>query len=190
MARVLVLYATTEGQTRKIAEFLGECIRERAHEAEIVDSTQLADDFSPAPYDGVVVAASIHRDHHQTAIAHAVKKHAAVLAQKPSAFLSVSLTAASDDPDDRREAQAYVDRFLRETGWQPERTLLVPGALRYTQYDFFKRWAMKLIARQRGAPTDTSRDVEYTDWAALSEFVDAFLADLARHAAAAASKGG
>ena len=30
---------------------------------------------------------------------------------------------------------------------------------------------MKRIARKAGAPTDTSRDFEFTDWAALDRFV-------------------
>ena len=33
---------------------------------------------------------------------------------------------------------------------------------------------MKRIARKAGGATDTSRDYEYTDWAALDEFVDRF----------------
>jgi menaquinone-dependent protoporphyrinogen oxidase len=30
---------------------------------------------------------------------------------------------------------------------------------------------MKRIARKAGAPTDTSRDYQFTDWAALDRFV-------------------
>jgi hypothetical protein len=37
---------------------------------------------------------------------------------------------------------------------------------------------MKEIARRAGGPTDTSRDYEFTDWAAL----DRFVADAARAA--------
>ena len=31
---------------------------------------------------------------------------------------------------------------------------------------------MRLIAKREGAATDTSRDYEYTDWAALDRFVN------------------
>ena len=51
----------------------------------------------------------------------------------------------------------------------------VAGAFRYTEYDFFKRWALKYIAWHKGAPTDTSRDYELTDWEDLARFVDGFV---------------
>jgi menaquinone-dependent protoporphyrinogen oxidase len=38
------------------------------------------------------------------------------------------------------------------------------GSLAYTQYSFFTRFIMKRIARRQGAPTDTSRDYEFTNW--------------------------
>ena len=49
------------------------------------------------------------------------------------------------------------------------------GALRYTDYDFFKRWMAKRLASKRGAPVETDRDFELTDWRALDVFVDQFL---------------
>jgi menaquinone-dependent protoporphyrinogen oxidase len=40
----------------------------------------------------------------------------------------------------------------------------------YSQYGFFLRWIMRMIARRNGEPTDTSRDHDYTDWAAVDRF--------------------
>jgi menaquinone-dependent protoporphyrinogen oxidase len=34
---------------------------------------------------------------------------------------------------------------------------------------------MKLIVRKGGGPTDASQDYEFTDWDALSRFVDSFI---------------
>ncbi len=50
----------------------------------------------------------------------------------------------------------------------------VVGAFRYTQYDFFKRWGMKLIAREKGI--STSRDLELTDWVGLASLVEGYVA--------------
>jgi menaquinone-dependent protoporphyrinogen oxidase len=47
----------------------------------------------------------------------------------------------------------------------------VAGTLAYSRYNFIIRFVMKRIARKNGAPTDTSRDYELTDWAALDRFV-------------------
>jgi menaquinone-dependent protoporphyrinogen oxidase len=52
------------------------------------------------------------------------------------------------------------------------------GAFRYTQYDFFKRWAVKYIALRKGGPMDTSQDWELTDWNALRAFADSLLAEI------------
>jgi menaquinone-dependent protoporphyrinogen oxidase len=65
----------------------------------------------------------------------------------------------------------------------PARIVSVAGRLAYREYGFFIRWVMKRIAKKEGAPTDTSRDYELTNW----EEVDALARDIARriHARAA-----
>ena len=64
-----------------------------------------------------------------------------------------------------------IDVFVRDTGWRPEHALSVAGALAYSKYSLLVRFLMKQIARRAGAPTDTSRDYEFTDWQALDRFV-------------------
>lgn len=171
--RVLVVYGTTEGQTRKVAERIAERLHEHGPAAEVFDSTALPPDLQVDAYDAVIVAASVHQYRHQASVVHFVTANLAALSARPTAFISVSLAALAEDS--RTEAQSYVDRFLEETGWQPTETLLVAGALLYTQYDFFKRMMMKFIVATHGGPTDSSEDYEFTDWDALSRFVDAFV---------------
>jgi menaquinone-dependent protoporphyrinogen oxidase len=57
------------------------------------------------------------------------------LQRRPTLFLSVSLSAAF--PDGMLEAQSYVNDFLVNTGWKPTQSLLIAGALRYDEYDYF-----------------------------------------------------
>ena len=170
---ILVVYGTTEGQTRKIAERIVERIGEHGPSAELLDSISLPRDLDVGAYDAMIVAGSVHQHRHQASVVHFVSEHLKQLNTKPTAFVSVSLAAELEE--DEREAQGYVDRFLAETGWRPTETVLVAGALRYTQYDFFKRQIMKLIVWKGGGPTDADRDYEFTDWDAVSEFVDSFL---------------
>jgi menaquinone-dependent protoporphyrinogen oxidase len=47
----------------------------------------------------------------------------------------------------------------------------VAGALRYTQYDFFKKFTLRMIAKRAGGSTDTSHDTEYTDWKQVNEIL-------------------
>jgi menaquinone-dependent protoporphyrinogen oxidase len=60
------------------------------------------------------------------------------------------------------------------TGWRPRRILLLGGALRFTEYDYFQEQIVKFIVMKRGAASP-ARDREFTDWQTLAEFVDGFL---------------
>jgi menaquinone-dependent protoporphyrinogen oxidase len=74
----------------------------------------------------------------------------------------------------RRELDRLQADFLERTGWRPTLTKHVAGALRYRDYNWFKRLAMRRIVRKAGGDIDTSRNYEYTDWNDL----DAFVGDL------------
>lgn len=179
---ILVVYGTTEGQTRKIASFMADRIRDRGETATLIDSTDLPNDLDVDGFDAVIAAGSVHNGRHQASFFQFVRDHCSVLQAKPSAFVSVSLAMASDDKEDRLDAAACADCFLSAAEWKPTVTHLVAGALRYTQYDFFKSWILKMIASTKGASTDTSQDHEFTDWKDLEAFVDAFLTQVAEHA--------
>lgn len=177
--KLLLVYGTTEGQTRKIAQFVADQLVRHGHQTQLVDATEVTTDTDPSGFDSVIVAASLHAGHYQSAVVHFVSKHLADISARPNAFLSVSLAAASDDEDDALGLERCVLDFSQRTGWTPQRIHHAAGAFRYTAYDFMKRWAMKYIAHRKGGPTDTSRDHELTDWAALRQFVDDFSRQMA-----------
>jgi menaquinone-dependent protoporphyrinogen oxidase len=177
MAKILIVYGTVEGQTRKIAGFVNDHLCRRRNDVRLVDAAEAGRDVDPADYDAVIVAASVHMGRHQAAAAHFVKAHLAALQSRPAAFISVSLHALSDDPEDRAETQRYVDVFCRETGWTPRAVCTAAGALRFTQYDFFKALAARRVAKERGVAPDAEGDYEFTDWVALQRFVDEFVTE-------------
>jgi menaquinone-dependent protoporphyrinogen oxidase len=176
MANILIVYGTTEGHTRKIAQRIGGFIRGMGHNAEVVDSADVREDFRADGFNAFIVMGSLHQGNHQRSLVHFVKKHHDELQLAPSAFLSVSLTAAHKEGDHRQELQKCVDQFVDETNWTPTEWIPVAGALMYVEYDWFKRMIMKSISKKAGGDIDTSKDYEYTDWVALEEFVTAFLA--------------
>jgi menaquinone-dependent protoporphyrinogen oxidase len=63
-----------------------------------------------------------------------------------------------------------VERFVEKCGWRPARIELIAGALQYSKYNFLIRYVMRRITKKEGGDTDTSRDYEYTDWAAVDRF--------------------
>ncbi|WOS64647.1 flavodoxin domain-containing protein [Sinorhizobium fredii] len=137
------MYGTTEGQTRKIAAWMTTHIRERGHQVELLDSAVLAPDLKLEAFHAFIIAASVYHEHHQGTVTNFVFAHHELLNARPSAFISVSLSAALED--EQPEAQKYVDRFVSVTGWQPRTTLPLGGALRLSEYDYFQEQVVKFI---------------------------------------------
>lgn len=176
---VLIAYATTDGQTRKIARFAGDVLSGLGHSVELLNVAD-ASGLDLIRFAGVVLAGSLHVGRFQKALADFIRQNAAALNARPSLFLAVSLAAAGQDAEDWAGLNAAVAQFLAETAWQPSRVDHVAGALRFTEYDFFRAWMMRRIARSKGDDVDPHADKEYTDWAALSESLTQWQAGLAR----------
>ena len=172
MARILVLYGTTEGQTAKIARAISSTLRELGVETDVVEAGQ--HDPDPRRYDAVIVAASVHAGTFQKAVVRWVRAHADRLAARPTAFVPVCLAVLGKGPQAAAEVQAIVERFQAQSCWSPSTTKTVAGALLYTRYNIFKRWILKRIVAKQGGDTDTSRDYEYTDWNDVRAFAIEF----------------
>jgi menaquinone-dependent protoporphyrinogen oxidase len=187
MKPVLLIYATREGQTRRIAEHLGNLLGEQKHLFVLVDAAHIPHDLHFDKFSAAIVGASLHIGKYEPEMAKFVKRHAAELNRMPSMFLSVSLAQASaDNPaatqQKREESERHVRKataaFLAETGWAPARTASVAGSLRYTRYNFLTRFMMRRIAKRAGMPLDTTRDYEYTNWEKLDQTIGEFILTL------------
>ena len=172
--RVLIVYGSTEGHTRDLCHFAAQTLREAGFQAAVEPAGPDASQPDPGPYDAVILAASLHVGHYQAPLVAYAREHHEALNAKPSAFISVSLSAAGVSPHDWEGCEDCLARFEHETLWTPKAVCHAAGAIRYSQYDFFKRLALKFIAAQRGQPTVTSRDYDLTDYEALSRFVTEF----------------
>lgn len=169
MANVLVLFSSVDGQTRLIAERLGEILRGRGNAVTLMPADAGEAGDAIARHDTVVVGGAIRYGHHAFALERFVRRHAARLSERRGAFFSVCLAAGG--PGARpAEARRYVDAFIARTGWTPQLATSFAGALRYREYNPFIRWLMRLIVGKAGGETNTSRDYEYTDWEAVERF--------------------
>jgi len=186
---IAVFYATREGQTRRIAEYVATALRQRGLAVDVQDVGRgTPPDLDLARYCGAIVAASIHMGKHEREMVEFVKTYRNALERMPAVFLSVSLSQAAVEgsgatsPRKSRaaaEVEKTIERFLRTTRWRPSHAHPVAGALLYRQYGPGLRLLMRFISKVVGASTDTSRDHEYTDWNALSRFADEMAADVA-----------
>jgi menaquinone-dependent protoporphyrinogen oxidase len=177
--KILVLYGTTEGQTRKIAEFIARHLRDIGDAVSLVDATGDLSTVEVRDHDAAIVAASLHAGEYQKPVVHFARANHAWLNMMPSAFVSVSLSAAGSDPEDLKGIADCAERFKTETGWTTAEVHHVAGAFRFTEYDFFKRWVMKLIAWEKSVKVEPGQDLELTNWEALSATVEAMRARFA-----------
>ena len=121
MARLLIVYGTGEGHTRRVAERIAAIARDHAHIAYVHDAA-----LHPAidvVCDAVIVAASVHQARHQPAVAHFARQHRDALRELPTAFFSVSLTAAFPG----RVEAASRDPGACADDWVPDRPCGRPG---------------------------------------------------------------
>jgi menaquinone-dependent protoporphyrinogen oxidase len=175
--RVLIIFGTTEGHTRELCEFAARCLHDAGHSATVEQATAKSEDKSIVEYDAFVLAGSLHVGSYQPALIQFALNHHETLASKPNAFISVSLSAAGENPHDWEGLEQCLARFEKQTGWKPQVVHHAAGAIRYSHYDFFKRLAIKYIASRRGQDTVTSCDYDLTDYDALKTFVLKFVED-------------
>lgn len=162
----LVIYATTEGHTRRVARFMTEVLGDLGARTELL-SVEDATELDLTRYDRVILAGSVHINHLQKSLERFATAHAEALSAMPGMLVAVSLAAAGEDAEDWSGLRALASRFQAETGWTNGQVVHVAGAFRFGEYDFFRAWAMRWIASQKGQHPDLHGDTVYTDWDAL-----------------------
>lgn len=175
MAKLLVWYATHEGQTLKILERMVSLFPELD-----VEWCRLEDDprGELAIYDKVLVGASIRYGHFPKALDFQVKRHAAELAKCHAAFMGVCLTARKPEKSEPH-SNLYVRKWLARSPWQPEYCAVFAGALRYSRYRWWQSLIIQFIMLLTGGSTDKTKDIEFTDWQRVDAFALHFFGDKA-----------
>ena len=181
MCDVPVFYATTQGQTRRIAERLAERLRKHGLDGRPI--ALVSDDAKGVDWTrvrGVALGASVHAQGHQKEAIAFATRHRAQLSMVPSLFFSVCLAAASKNATEVEAAQKIADAFAMKTGWRATRSVAVAGRLAYTQYNWLLRRIMRRIAMKEGGSTDMTRDHEYTDWGGVERLADELACEIRR----------
>jgi len=182
---VAILYATVEGQTGKIASHLARLAEDHGHQVVLADLAQPG--FAlPGGFDGAFLCAPIHLGSYPPAFFRFIENWKAELIGIPTALVTVSLAIASKNADEQAEARDYPKLLAQRTGGVADWTHHAAGALKYLEYDFFKRWILRRISQKEGGPVDTSKDYELTNWAALEEFAHDCLGEFAKRRGRAA----
>lgn len=167
MSRILIVYGSTYGQTGRIVERLASDLTVAGHRVTVWKGDQLPPGVDLHVFEGCVVAGSVLYGKYQPYLVDFVRAQARRLAAMPGVFISVCGALIGDWAEGPTEARKYEALFQQQTGWTPGLVRSLPGALNYTRYGLLTRFIMKRISRKTGRPTDTSRDWDGTDWAAV-----------------------
>ena len=166
--RILILYSTTDGHTRRICERLQRVIEVQGHQVTLVD-VEAGPDIDLEPYDKFVIGARIRHGRHSPRVAEFVNRYRKILADRPSAFFSVNIVARKPRRN-RPETNPYVRKFLSQVSWRPTQAAVFAGKLDYPMYGFWDRTIIRFIMWMTRGPTDPTTVVEFTDWRKVDEF--------------------
>lgn len=171
MEKVLFLHSSCEGQTIKILNYIEQDLG-TDYQCEYVD-VHLVKKIDFKNYDRVLIGASVRYGHLNKKLYQFINHNLENLKQAKVAFFCVNLTARKEGKD-MPATSAYVKKFLLKSPWHPKMMAVFAGALRYPRYNFFDRTMIKLIMKLTGGETDTTKEVEYTDWQKVSDFSQQF----------------
>jgi menaquinone-dependent protoporphyrinogen oxidase len=168
MAKILIIYSTTDGQTRKICQRLQQVIEQQAHQVTVVsilDEPQI----DAAAFDKIVIGASVRYGKHSPLIVTFIEKNRLLLESKPNAFFSVNVVARKPEKS-QPEHNPYLQKFLKRISWKPGELAVFAGKIDYPSYSFFDRLMIRLIMWMTKGPTDPKAVVEFTDWKQVESF--------------------
>src|SRR5829696_5162435 len=163
MARVLIPYGTTEGQTASISEYIAEVVRDHGHEADMLDIKELPGAFALGDYKAVIVGAPIHMGEHEEYVRDFIERNREDLEEMPSAFFSVSLAAQEDTEEARTQTRKYVEKFCRGDGLVSRHGRHLRRCAAVHAVRVRKALPHEEVSRDKGS-ADTSHHYEYTDW--------------------------
>jgi menaquinone-dependent protoporphyrinogen oxidase len=168
MSKIIIIYSTTDGHTRKICQQLQKVIEQQAHQVELVsiDDVQQVD---LQPFDKIVIGASIRYGKHSPQVYEFIKTNQQLLESKPNAFFSVNLVARKPEKN-QPETNPYVRKFLQQISWQPREVTIFAGELDYQKYNFWDRLIIRFIMWMTKGPTDPNTLKDYTDWKQVDAF--------------------
>lgn len=168
MAKILILYASTDGHTRKIGKRLQQVIEQQGHQVTLVS----VDDESRLDlqtFDKIVIGASIRYGKHSPKITDFINRNKLLLDSKPNAFFSVNIVARKPEKS-RPDTNPYLRKFLKQITWQPGELAVFAGKLDYPSYGFLDRLMIRLIMFVTKGPTDPKAVIEFTDWQQVESF--------------------
>lgn len=169
--KALIIYSSRDGQTRKIAHSMAETVQTKM----ACDVCELTSGLIPdwSVYDRVLIGASIRYGHFPPLLDLFINQHLAEIEFRINGFFAVNLTARKPEKS-TPETNSYTQKFLIKSPWKPMHCAVFAGALRYPAYRWIDKVMIRLIMKMTGGETDTSKEIEYTNWSQVEDFAQNF----------------
>ena len=166
MAKILMIYSTTDGQTKKVLERIK--VELADSDVEIAPISR-ANELELTAFDKVVLGASIRYGKHKPEVFDFVKKQKKILEGKETYFFSVNVVARKPNKN-TPATNPYMKKFLEKTAWKPDFIEVFAGMVNYPKYNFLDRNIIRFIMYITNGPTDVSQCHEFTDWESVKRF--------------------
>ena len=168
MAKVLLLYSTTDGHTVEICKRLRSVIEEAGDSVELVSLIDRPT-LEGRDFDKIVIGASIRYGKHQPVVYEFIRNNRAALGSHPNALFSVNVVARKPEKN-TPETNPYLQKFLKKIAWKPKNLAVFAGKIDYPRYGFVDKHMIRFIMWMTKGPTDTTATIEFTDWNKVDEF--------------------
>ena len=168
MAKILIIYSSTDGHTLKIGDRLQAVIAQQGHQVTLV-SVNDASQVDLQTFDKIVIGASIRYGKHSPKVTDFINRNQRLLDSKPNAFFSVNIVARKPEKN-QPDTNPYLRKFLKQITWRPKELAVFAGKLEYPKYSFFDRQMIRLIMLITKGPTDPKTVIEFTDWQQVESF--------------------
>ena len=168
MAKILIIYSTTDGHTREICQRLQQVIVKQAHMVTLM-SIDDEPNMDLEPFDKIVLGASIRYGKHGKQVYEFIKRNEQILNSKPNAFFSVNVVARKSNKN-QPETNPYLKKFLKQISWQPKELAVFAGKIDYQRYRFWERLMIRVIMWMTKGPTDPKSVTEFTNWNNVEAF--------------------
>ena len=167
MSSSLIIYASTDGHTKTISEYIANFSRDR-NLVKVISLSE-AEKIDLYKFDKIIIGASIRYGKHSKELYNFIKLNKNILDQKKCAFFSVNVVARKPEKN-TAETNPYINKFLKISKWKPNKINVFAGKVDYPNYNFFDKYIIKFIMLITKGPTDTSQSYEFTDWSKVDDF--------------------
>ena len=163
----LIIYSSTDGQTKKICEKIKENLPS-GNKFKLI-SLDEALYFNLEKCEKIIIGASIRYGRHNKKVIDFIIKNKNILNLKKTAFFSVNVVARKEEKS-TAETNPYILNFLKKTNWKPNKLSVFAGKVDYPNYNFINKIVIRFIMMITKGPTDINNSYEFTNWENVRKF--------------------